>query len=113
MGMPMERADPRPEPLLRDGGSYRDQRFEGLKLSGTLQDAVFHDCVFEAAELRELQLLNCRFVDSDFLGCDLSLVSVKGCVFQGVTVEHGQVLGVDWSVAKGDLLHPFEVDFKA
>ncbi len=99
--------------MLRDGGSYRDQRFDGIQLSGTLRGAVFHDCVFEAGKLRELRMEGCRFVDSDFLGCDLSLISVKDCIFQGVTIEHCEVLGVDWSVAKGDLLHPFEVDFKA
>ena len=94
------------------GGTYRDQTFRELRITGELRGAIFHDCVFEACDLREARLLGCRFVDSDFLACDLGLASVEDSGFQGVTIEAGHAVGINWSVARVDPNRPLEVDFK-
>ncbi len=99
---------PRPD----DGGTYRDQNFVRLQLTGTLVGATFHDCVFEGCDLHEVRLNGCRFVDTDFLTCDLGLVVVADSAFQGVTIENTQAVGVNWSSARVDLNHPLEIDFK-
>lgn len=96
----------------QDGGTYRDQNFRALRLTGTLESATFHDCVFDGCDLHELRLVACRFVDTDFLTCDLGLMVVAGSAFQGVTVENTEAVGVNWSTAQADLNRPLEIDFK-
>lgn len=94
------------------GGSYSDERFTGLRLSGSLQGVVFRDCVFEECDLRELRLHACDLIDSDLLGCDLGLLDVLGSRFGGVTLEACHVVGVVWSRAETSGMRPLEVDFK-
>lgn len=96
----------------RDGATYRNQTFRDMRIVGALTGATFHDCVFENCDLRETRLASCTFVDSDFLGCDLGLASVEDCAFQGVTIEAGHVVGVNWSAARVDPNRPLAVDFK-
>jgi len=93
------------------GGRYADERFVGLRLSGTLIGASFRDCVFEECDLRELRLHRCDFVDSDLLACDLGLLDVAESRFGGVTLEACHAVGIVWSRAdtSGRLL---EVDVK-
>jgi fluoroquinolone resistance protein len=95
-----------------DGTTYRDRVFRELRLAGTLQAAEFHDCVFDDVDLREARLLGCRFVDSDFLRCDLGLASVEGSAFGGVTIEASHAVAIDWTRARVDPQRPLEVDFK-
>lgn len=96
----------------RSGGTYRDRIFRDLDLTAGLEEAVFHDCVFDGCSLRAARLRGCRFVDSDFLTCDLGLVDVAGSTFLGVTIENADVVGVLWSAAFTDANHKLEVDFK-
>jgi fluoroquinolone resistance protein len=94
------------------GHTYRDRTFREVRVAGALHDAIFHDCVFEDADLREARLLGCRFVDSDFLRCDLGLAGVGDSAFEGVTIEAGHAIGIDWSCARVDVNRPLAVDFK-
>jgi fluoroquinolone resistance protein len=94
------------------GHTYRDRSFRDLRVTGELRGSAFHDCVFEDVDLREARLHGCRFVDSDFLRCDLGLASVEGSVFEGVTIEAGRAIGINWSSARVDANRPLEVDFK-
>lgn len=94
------------------GGSYSDQRFTGLRLSGALHGASFHDCVFDECDLRELRLHGCDLIDTDLLGCDLGLLDVLGSRFGGVTLETCHVVGVVWSRAETSARRPLEVDFQ-
>jgi fluoroquinolone resistance protein len=94
------------------GRTYRDQTFRGLRVVGELRGATFHDCVFEDVDLHEARLLGCRFLDSDFLRCDLGLASVEQSVFAGVTVEAGRAIGINWTAAHVDANRPLSVDFK-
>jgi len=97
---------------LRSGRTYRDRTFRDLKIAGVLEGATIHDCVFDTCDLHEARLLACRFVDSDFLSCDLGLADVAGTAFLGVTIENADVVGVNWSAAFYDTNHRLEVDFK-
>jgi fluoroquinolone resistance protein len=94
------------------GGVYRDRTFRDLRIAGELRDAAFHDCVFQGCDLREARLVGCRFADSDFLECDLGLASVENTAFEGVTIEAGHAVGINWSVARVHPNRPLEVDFK-
>jgi fluoroquinolone resistance protein len=95
-----------------NGATYRDRLFRGLRLEGALHAAEFHDCVFDDVDLREARLLGCRFVDSDFLRCDLGLASVEDSAFGGVTIEASHAVAIDWTRARVDPQRPLEVDFK-
>jgi fluoroquinolone resistance protein len=102
-----------PDDLLPvSGGSYTDQRFVNVRLTGELHGATFRDCVFEECDLRELRLHACEFVDSDLLMCDLGLLDVAGSRFRGVTLEACHVVGVEWSRAFTDTQWRVEVDAK-
>ena len=94
------------------GHTYRDRTFRELRVAGELHGAAFHDCVFEDVDLREARLLGCRFVDSYFLRCDLGLARVEESVFEGVTIEAGHAIGINWSTARVDPNRPLAVDFK-
>lgn len=96
----------------RSGHTYRDRVFRDLEWREPLEGATFHDCVFDGCRLRESRLRGCRFVDTDFLTCDLGLVDVAGSAFLGVTVENADVVGVNWAAAFTDLNHRLEIDFK-
>lgn len=95
-----------PEP----GGQYRDVRFTGLRVSGSLEGASFIDCVFEECDLRELRLHGSRLIDTDFLGCDLGLLDVTDSSFAGVTLENCHAVGVVWSRAEVSVERPLGVD---
>jgi fluoroquinolone resistance protein len=95
-----------------DGSVYRDRVFRGLRLTGALHGAEFHDCVFDDVDLRGALLLGCRFVDTDFLRCDLALASVEESAFGGVTIEASHAVAIDWTRALVELQRPLEVDFK-
>lgn len=99
-------------PMPRSGHTYRDRIFRDLELREPLEGASFHDCVFDGCSLRELRVHGCRFVDTDFLTCDLGLLDVAGAAFLGVTVENADVVGVNWAAAFTDPNHRVEVDFK-
>ncbi len=99
-------------PTPTSGGRYADERYVGLRLSGTIQDASFRDCVFEDCDLRDLRLVECDLVDTDLLGCDLGMLDVHGSRFGGVTLEGCNVIGVAWSRAGTSLARPLELDVK-
>lgn len=96
----------------QDDHTYRDRTFRSVRVGGTLRHAAFHDCVFEDCDFRLARLVGCRFVDSDLLRCDLGLASVEESVFEGVTVEAGHAVGIDWSIARVDPNRPLAIDFK-
>jgi fluoroquinolone resistance protein len=94
------------------GQTYRDRTFREVRVAGELRGAAFHDCVFDDVDLREARLHGCRFVDTDFLRCDLGLASVEDSQFEGVTIEAGHAIGINWTSARVDVNRPLGVDFK-
>jgi fluoroquinolone resistance protein len=50
--------------------------------------------------LLECVFAGCRFADSCFQGCDLSLVQVPATVFSNTRFEESKVIGVDWTQAE-------------
>jgi fluoroquinolone resistance protein len=57
----------------------------------------FSSCTFIKCSFNETIFQDCRFRDCTFKGCDLSLVSLKGCLFTNTRFENSQVIGVNWT----------------
>jgi uncharacterized protein YjbI with pentapeptide repeats len=87
--------------LIESFSDYEEEVFNGVTLEGgAVEETNFYDCRFEQCTLREVQFVRCRFRDCEFVGCDLSLMQVKGSSFANVRFEESHVIGVNWSEAE-------------
>jgi uncharacterized protein YjbI with pentapeptide repeats len=90
---------------IESGQQYYDQHFAALETHGIdLQAVEFNDCILEGSNFSEGRLSGCRWVDSTFRNCDLSLVDFSGSAFSGVHFEDCKLVGINWTLADWD--HP-------
>lgn len=88
---------------IESGGQYYERQFRGLQMEGiSLRGAEFGDCLLEGCRAPEGRFTACRWVDSIFRDCDLSLVDFSGSTFSGVRFENCKLVGVNWTLADWD-----------
>jgi len=73
-----------------------------------LTEVEFHDCTFINCKLFDVIFFNCRFENCVFQNCDLSSISIKHSVFDGVLFEESKIIGVQWA----DAGIPLDVKFR-
>ncbi len=87
---------------------YCDEIFKDLDLSHqTLLGIEFDGCTFKNCLFNHTILDFSKFLECHFEYCDLSLVKVKGSLFNDVQFLESKVIGVNWSATTA----PFEINF--
>lgn len=93
---------------------YTDEKFAGLELTeGDLRFKAFENCTFSKCHFNSTRFIECQFIRCQFRQCDLSLASVKDCVFSGVEFAHSKLTGINWTEANWrttSLLKPLAFD---
>ena len=90
-----------PGGVIESGCEYGDRRFKGAHYDGRILEAVtFLDCAFERCSLIGTIWQSCRFANSLFLECDLSLMRVPGSAFASTRFEESKLSGVNWTEAQ-------------
>ena len=96
--------------LFNGQKEWASQKFKGVVHKNDRMSTVeFNTCTFTKCSFREMIFLDCRFHDCIFQSCDLSLVTLKGCLFSDTRFEDSQVIGVNWtetSLAKSKFITP-------
>jgi len=89
---------------------WTSQKFKGVVDKNERMSSVeFNACTFSKCSFRETIFQGCRFHECKFQGCDLSLVTLKDCLFTDTRFEDSQVIGVNWtetSLAKSKFITP-------
>ncbi len=90
--------------LIVSETEYNNKRFTDEQIGPDgLEASVFFECEFKNCSFQGAILRDCRFVDSAFLGSDLSLVEIPGSTFSNVHFEDSKIIGVNWSRANWTL----------
>jgi fluoroquinolone resistance protein len=96
--------------LIKEQKEWTSQKFKGIINKNDRMSAVeFTACSFINCSFRETIFQDCQFHDCTFMSCDLSLVTLKGCLFTETRFEDTQVIGVNWtetSLAKSKFITP-------
>ena len=96
--------------IFNDQNEWTSQKFKGVvEKNAHMSSVEFNACTFSKCSFRETIFQDCRFHECAFQNCDLSLVTLKGCLFTDTRFEDSQVIGVNWtetSLAKSKFITP-------
>lgn len=82
---------------------YLDQTFDAVEVSDSdVRFKRFEQCVFRKCRFTSTRFIECQFIQCEFVNCDLSLASVKQCVFSVVTFKDCKLAGINWTEANLD-----------
>ncbi len=85
---------------------YDDEIIENVDLQESVVSSVaFEYCTFKSCLFHKTKFEFCTFTECKFEDCDLSLIGVKGSVFNDVTIINSKAIGIDFSAT----ISPFEL----
>ena len=88
---------------------YDDETIQDIDLQEDLVSGVaFEYCLFKNCSFAKTRFEFCTFTECTFEGCDLSLIGVKGSVFNDVTLINSKAIGIDFS----QTINPFELSIE-
>ena len=91
-----------------DKTEYIDEVFKDLNFSGMkFAHIEFDGCTFVNCTFHKTKFEHCRFLESRFEECELSLLGVKGSVFNDIVLKECKAIGVNYS----ELSTPIEINF--
>jgi len=89
---------------------YDDEVIENVNLQESIVSAIeFEYCLFKNCSFSKTKFEFCTFTECRFEDCDLSLISLKGSVFNDVKIINSKAIGIDFSQTRS----PFEINVKA
>lgn len=87
---------------------YCDEIFENINISeSNISSIEFDNCIFKSCSFHKATLEFCKFIECSFEDCDLSLMKIKGSVFNDIQILNSKAIGINWSVSG----QPFEISF--
>jgi len=88
---------------------YDDEIIENIDLKeGTVSSIEFEYCRFKNCTFSKTKFEFCTFTECIFEECDLSLIGVKGSIFNDVKIINSKAIGIDFSQTRS----PFELSIK-
>ena len=87
---------------------YYDEVFENINIQDDLISSIeFDNCTFRSCTFNESKFEFCKLVECSFENCDLSLINVKGSIFNDVKISNSKAIGINWVLCG----KPFDVNF--
>ncbi|MCD6173927.1 MAG: pentapeptide repeat-containing protein [Sulfurimonas sp.] len=88
---------------------YYDEVIENINLNEQQISSIeFDNCTFKSCSFNKSTFAYCKFTECIFENCDLSLLIIKGSVFNDVQLIDTKAIGINWTSASS----PFEINFK-
>ena len=88
---------------------YYDELFKNINTNEEQISSIeFDNCIFRNCSFHKLVFAYCKFTECIFENCDLSLLKIKGSVFNDVQLIDTKAIGINWTGASD----PFEIHFK-
>lgn len=87
---------------------YYDEVFENINIhKDSISSIEFDNCTFKRCTFNESSFEFCKFIECSFENCDLSLMNVKGSIFNDVNISNSKAIGINWVLCG----KPFDVNF--
>ncbi len=88
---------------------YYDELLENINLNEEQISSIeFNSCIFKSCSFNKSTFTYCKFTECIFENCDLSLLNIKGSVFNDVQLIDTKAIGINWTSASS----PFDMNFK-
>ncbi len=86
---------------------YYDESFENININEQQISSIeFDNCAFKSCSFSKSTFAYCKFTECIFENCDLSLLNIKGSVFNDVKLIDTKAIGINWTSAS----NPFEIN---